>query len=486
MHVQCCSVLRAGIHSLTKHTRRTVTLAKLSIVSTALVTASLIPTIALPGTAHAEIDCGSVGVALQGSSWLNGGGVNVCNHPGDGTNACAAVSGAGADSHCTSYGSSGYVWSGTKWQCVEMVNRLYLTKGWTTATWYGNGGGSDALTNSNHVPGGITVQNNGSISYINAGDVISLNNRNDDAGHAGIIDSISGTTYNIKNQNAQLSSSAYLASGSLSGGNASLNMNAWSGYSVNAIAHHTLGSTGWTGVGTAIYSGGNTMASGTTLLPNYYLASSNVQSALMFQNSDKNLVLYSGGAYTWTNSEGGQNANRLVMQTDGNLVMYRADNSVVWQSITGSNPGAYAKLQDDGNFVVYSTSGTPLWWTGTGGNPNLTYFGSDRQTAGQHQTQGQYLRSLDNRYAELLQTNGDVVLYGPGAHQLWHTNTAGAGDTFTMQTDGNLVLYALGVAKWWNGKSGSNTYAVIQTDGNFVEYNSSNFPLWYTGTGGQI
>lgn len=244
MRVHFRSILQAATQSVTKHTRRAFNFTKLSIVSAVFVTASVAPMVAFTGTAHAEIDCGSVGVAKAGSGWLNGGGVNVCNHPGDGTNACAAVSGAGADSRCTSYGSSGYVWSGTKWQCVELINRLYLTKGWTTATWFGNGGGSDALTNSNHVPNGITVQNNGSISYINTGDVISLNNRNSDDGHAGIIDTISGTTYNIINQNAQLSSSAIIASGSLSGGNASLNMNAWSGYSVNAIAHHPSGSTG--------------------------------------------------------------------------------------------------------------------------------------------------------------------------------------------------------------------------------------------------
>src|SRR5207248_10957628 len=59
--------------------------------------------------------------------------------------------------------------SGEEWQCVELVNRLYLTKGWTTATWSGYGN-----TLINNVPTGLTKQNNGSISSLNTGDVITL------------------------------------------------------------------------------------------------------------------------------------------------------------------------------------------------------------------------------------------------------------------------------------------------------------------------
>jgi hypothetical protein len=123
-----------------------------------------------------------------------------------------------------------------------MVNRLYLTKGWTTANWYGNGGGTDGLIY--HVPSGLTAQFNGSISYINPGDVITLNYGT--FGHAGIIDSISGGTYpyNILNQNADLTSSAKVSSGSLSGGNATLQMNAWAGYTVQGVVHHQSGNTG--------------------------------------------------------------------------------------------------------------------------------------------------------------------------------------------------------------------------------------------------
>lgn len=53
-----------------------------------------------------------------------------------------------------------------------------------------------------------------------------------------------------------------------------------------------------------------------------------------------------------------------------------------------------------------------------------------------------------------------------------------------MQVDGSLVLYrADGSIRYSMDKLGS--YAVMQADGNFVEYNSVGGPLWNTGTGGR-
>jgi len=199
------------------------------------------PVVTHLGTAHADTKCDPLGILLNGTLWLNGTGVNICNNGSDPskdaggtTPSCVAVSGAPGDSHCP----KGNVYAGEEWQCVEMVNRLYLTKGWTKATWYGDG---NTLINS--VPSGLTKQNNGSVSYVNPGDVITL----DDGGfgHAGIINNIdSNGTIHIKNQNAQLDSSAYIDSGSLSNGNAHYHMNYWKTYKVQAIIHHRSGSTG--------------------------------------------------------------------------------------------------------------------------------------------------------------------------------------------------------------------------------------------------
>jgi subtilase family serine protease len=60
---------------------------------------------------------------------------------------------------------------------------------------------------------------------------------------------------------------------------------------------------------------------------------------------------------------------RLVMQPDGNLVMYRKrDGKAIWSTGTSGHSGAYAYMQTDGNLVVYSSTGTALWSTHTNGH----------------------------------------------------------------------------------------------------------------------
>ncbi|HZI10084.1 MAG TPA: glycoside hydrolase family 19 protein, partial [Myxococcus sp.] len=53
---------------------------------------------------------------------------------------------------------------------------------------------------------------------------------------------------------------------------------------------------------------------------------------------------------------------RLVMQGDGNLVVYNAANVATWQSGTAGNPGSWLALQHDGNLVVYDAAGKARWW----------------------------------------------------------------------------------------------------------------------------
>ena len=51
----------------------------------------------------------------------------------------------------------------------------------------------------------------------------------------------------------------------------------------------------------------------------------------------------------------------LIMQTDGNLVIYDVWNgrSPVWASDTVGAPNTRAEMQDDGNLVIYWQQ--PLW-----------------------------------------------------------------------------------------------------------------------------
>jgi hypothetical protein len=78
---------------------------------------------------------------------------------------------------------------------------------------------------------------------------------------------------------------------------------------------------------------------------------------------DGDLVLYRVqlGAALWSSKTDGQPVGRLVMQRDGNLVAFSPQGEPRWSTATTGNPGATAVLRDDGNFAVMSAAGVPLW-----------------------------------------------------------------------------------------------------------------------------
>lgn len=99
---------------------------------------------------------------------------------------------------------------------------------------------------------------------------------------------------------------------------------------------------------------------------------------------DGNVVLYraSGAVALWaSNTLGGERRGRkLIMQGDGNFVLYWGEPGVVtlpgygtglhprWSTNTHGNPGAFLAIQNDGNLVIYTADGTrALWATGTNG-----------------------------------------------------------------------------------------------------------------------
>jgi hypothetical protein len=57
----------------------------------------------------------------------------------------------------------------------------------------------------------------------------------------------------------------------------------------------------------------------------------------------------------------------LVMQGDGNLVIYSQTNRALWASNTAGNPGAHAEFNGAGDLAVYASSGNRLWSTNTAG-----------------------------------------------------------------------------------------------------------------------
>jgi predicted Ser/Thr protein kinase len=88
-----------------------------------------------------------------------------------------------------------------------------------------------------------------------------------------------------------------------------------------------------------------------------------VRSKLIMQ-TDGNLVLYDkDGTARWASQTSGA-GNTAVFQADGNLVVYNAQTQPVWASNTGGANGATLKVLEDGNMVI-ATDGAVVWQTNT-------------------------------------------------------------------------------------------------------------------------
>jgi hypothetical protein len=86
----------------------------------------------------------------------------------------------------------------------------------------------------------------------------------------------------------------------------------------------------------------------------------------LIMQTDGNLVLYDNGGVLWSTATTGTGATFVIMQDDGNLVVYTAASVPEWSSNTaGHGCGVYLAVQTDGNVVVYTSGGTALWASGT-------------------------------------------------------------------------------------------------------------------------
>jgi cell wall-associated NlpC family hydrolase len=233
------------------------------------------------------------------------------------------------------------------------------------------------------------------------------------------------------------------------------------------------GSGGSSGTGTPSPDLGSQLASGQTLSVGQYLMSPNGQYQLIMQ-TDGNLVLYRGSTALWSSGTGGDDGATVTMQTDGNLVLY-LNGVAKWNSNTAGFSGDFLQLQDDSNLVIYQGAHA-LWDWGSGYIGNQL-FGGTTLTAGEE------LISPGRAYDLIMQGDGNLVLY-QGSTALWSSGTSGDdGATVTMQTDGNLVVYLNGVAEWNSNTAGfSGDFLQLQDDSNLVIYQGAH-ALWDWGSG---
>ena len=222
---------------------------------------------------------------------------------------------------------------------------------------------------------------------------------------------------------------------------------------------------------------GDQLRNGISLAEGRRLLSSDHRFSLEVQG-DGNVVVYDqqSGEAAWAASTQGA-GNRLVMQPDGNLVIYNSADQALWSAgSAGFGPSATLVMQNDGNLVVYA-HGLPVWSRGTG------YIGG-RLSPDQTMDAGDLRRSQNGRYRLYMQGDGNLVMYDTSnGAALWSSGTSGNNHA-VMQGDGNLVVYpAAGAALWSSGTGGRNGARLeVQDDGNLVLYQGGT-AIWSRNSG---
>ena len=114
---------------------------------------------------------------------------------------------------------------------------------------------------------------------------------------------------------------------------------------------------------------GDRLNPGEYMTPGNILVSHNGKYIFMLQ-TDGNIVLRKvekngKKKVLWSSGTSKYNVTKLIMQHDGNLVLY-LHRHASWSTGTGGHPGAFLVVQDDGNVVIYTKDGKkPIWSTNT-------------------------------------------------------------------------------------------------------------------------
>merc|ERR1711998_251166 len=138
--------------------------------------------------------------------------------------------------------------------------------------------------------------------------------------------------------------------------------------------------------------GSDKMTSQMALMADGYLISPNGEFKMLMQG-DGNLVLYNADMQPlWATGTNGEYGTHCIFQKDGHFVLYKLTpegnvstdpaDCVFHTDIFGDPEtfhGGWCQMQDDGNFVQYDLSGRPLWCTRTdGGQQGATDGGIDK------------------------------------------------------------------------------------------------------------
>jgi len=243
-----------------------------------------------------------------------------------------------------------------------------------------------------------------------------------------------------------------------------------------------IGKQGATGSGTAIVD----IIPSTSTTPNTKLSSDgNIRLTLQ---SDGNLVLYyePRSILLWQSHTAGTAAKKLVLESNGMLSLQTAWGRPVRRFSGADHPGARLVVQNDGNLVLYAADDSVVTQTYTGWVGDVPLDAGNNLVFGETMTPGSDVYSSNGRFRLRFQSDGNLVLYfTPTGATLWTSGTAGRNGTrLIMQNGGNLVMYDASDDDVWSTDSDGHPGAClkVQDDGNVVLYGLDGSVLFQTYT----
>lgn len=185
----------------------------------------------------------------------------------------------------------------------------------------------------------------------------------------------------------------------------------------------------------------NKLTVGEKLTKGSRLTSKNGKFVFTFQK-DGNLVTtkVKGGKVVWASGTAGKKkANRLVVQKDGNVVLYSKKNKAFWstQTVADSPRNPRFVLKNNGELVV--KHGKEVVWS----SKNAPVVYGHVLKAGTSLRPGDKMVSKNKKFQFIFQKDGNLVTYNVKKKKaVWNSRTAGETEAkkLTLEKDGMLVL----------------------------------------------
>jgi hypothetical protein len=175
---------------------------------------------------------------------------------------------------------------------------------------------------------------------------------------------------------------------------------------------------------------------------------------LVLKSSGELVIYTSSNRVVWSSHTASANSStrptRLVMKTNGHLVLYTSSGKPIWSSVKGKYTVAdytrlYAGHSISANHTLGSTLYEPRYRLIVRSNGNVLVYRRGGGVMWQSHTAhtGRHNRMV-------LQRDGNLVIYTRSNKALWQSRTAGAGShvRLSLRTDGNLVLYKKNTPIW--------------------------------------